>query len=324
MNECIDEKKRLILMKFCTGFLALMNEHDYQDDQNRFWREHVSADFKTTFDEMTSFCRMVCTLFRIEDVDDIGSVNFFLKYKGGPSLFARSIRAALNGESDSRTGSELQQSTGALWKSLVTDTIRTASTAPILRPQMRQLQLALQSEPKSPKDLVPHILEGCTLLPKFKQGLRTGEPKQFESLLAETLVKYIDDLCAETSDEKRELAGLASISSQDISKLTAAMNIMNNNAKVLAAEGKLVKFATSFNKRIAVEDLLQWALRFNKIHDEETAKSRNAHCLDAQELKALLQKCGEGDVQSATGVIPELAKAVQNGIKEMYVEAGIW
>ena len=194
---------------------------------------------------------------------------------------------------------------------MVQDTIRTASSCEVLRPLVAEAKQSVDVADPLPEKL----LEGCRLLPKLKDGLRLGESKPFADLIATKVVAYVGKLCTDP--------GLSSIvTTKDLKDLEAALDSLNDDDKVLAAEQQLKGFATKHNNAIAKQDLFSWARSFKKAHEDH--ESGDVHALDTDAIKSvqtMVQKCGGGPLPDDLREL--LRECAFYGVKEMYSEVHV-
>ena len=309
VTQCAQESCKMVMIDFCSTFHSLWEDSEQEDVRNKFFDKSRAGLFDV-FSEVNLFSKLVGTLFMVDGMEtDIKSINYFLNYKSGPSMFARGVKSMLSGEVHSDT-TEGEKDSRAVLKSLVQDAIRTASSCELLRPKMAESQRKLEVE----KPDILTILDACRLLPILKDGLRKGEAKAFTALLSSKVVACVKQICDEGS-------GCTTIGSQDITDLQEAFNFMASSDEVLVAENQLSQFVSKHNQSIGQRDLLLWAQQFVQSHQDAAAKGETVQQLDANKLKNLIQKCGDGDM--AGDVKSACMGCSFYAIREIYSEAGL-
>ena len=244
VTQCSQDAKRIVLVDFCRTFSCFWEDAEQEATRDKFFDTSSRAKLLEVFSEVHKFSKLVGTLFLVDGMEtDIKSINYFLNYKSGPSMFARGMKSMLSGEVHPDS-TDMEKDSKALLISLVQDTIRTASSCELLRPQMAEAQRTLEVE----KPEISSILDSCRLLPKLKEGLRRGEAKDFTALLSSKVVACVRQICEEGSS--------CTIGSQDITDLQEAFNFMSSSDEVLVAEEKLSKFVSKHNQSIGQRDLL--------------------------------------------------------------------
>lgn len=307
--SCTDEVSKAVLCNFCKSFHELWMDPEDEDARDQFLAADSKESIRQMFREVAMLCSVVGTLFMIPGITpDLKSLDYYLNYKSGPSMFIRGVRSMLQGEvyPDS-TESEKEARTSL--KALVQDTVRTSASCELLRPQMVSVQQNIDVDDPNASS----ILEGCRLLPKLRDGLRKGEAKNFSNILSTKVVEYVERICAPNSKNP------VSISSSEVTELQEAFNFMASNDAVLLAEEKLTKYCTKHNQTIAKTDLHLWAKHFCETHQEAEKQGETARKLDPNVVKNLLQKCGEVDLPMETSAA--VLDCVFYAIRELYAEA---
>eukprot|EP00435_Cladocopium_sp_Y103_P051503 s2018_g16.t1 len=296
LTACATENVKMVLSELCSIFYDLWTMPEALSERERFFSVVDRSPLKSLFTELSQFVSMIGTVFQLDDIpDDVKSVTYFLNYPtSGTSKFARNMRALMSGDLPPDACDE-EKAARSLLKRTVQDTIRTASSCEVLRPLVAEAKKSVDVDNPLPEKL----LEGCRLLPKLKDGLRTGEAKPFADLLATKVVAYVNNLCSDP--------GLSStITTKDLKDLETALDSMNEDDKVLAAEQRLKSFATKHNNMIAKQDLFGWARSFKKAHED--LQGGDVHALDVNAIKSvqtMVQKCGGGTLPDG---LPELLR----------------
>lgn len=300
---CFGDERKLLLMFCKKGLDILLGTSEVELKALPFF---THSDIRgecilPVLQEFGKFTALVFTLLNVEvKRQDASAVTFYQNYQHGPSTSARTVRALLrNPNPDTQEERFLADA--------VADVLRTAASVKTLRPKMDELTAKLEAE--NPE--VQHLLEASQLLPNFKSGLRQGEAKNFSALLVDKLVEYVDKL---TSHQD----GVEKVSTKSIALLRETMQPFEKDSKVLACQGKLMKFLTSHNKSIALTDLLEWA----RSVCENSRSAKPAPLINATELKDILTKCGTGVGSVAGQELREVgAVAIRIGIQEVLEEA---
>ena len=307
--SCNDAMSKAVLCNFCKTFYEFWMDTEDEDARDKFLGPDNKESIQQMFRETSKFCSVVGTHFMIPGITpDLKSLDYYLNYKSGPSMFIRGVRSMLSGEVYGDT-TESEKESRTLLKALVQDTVRTSASCELLRPQMLSVQKNIDVDDPKPSSL----LEACRLRPKLRDGLRKGEGKEFTNHLSEKGVVYVDRICA--ADGKDPI----SISSSEVTELQEAFNFMSSNDAVLNAEEKLAKYCTKHNQSIAKTDLHLWAVHFCDTLKVSERNGETAHKLDPNVVKNLLQKSGDGDLSIETS--EACSDCVFYAIRELYAEA---
>lgn len=243
-------------------------------------------------EEFRKFAEMVCTLFMAGKEWNASSVNFFVNYPAqGPSLFAKAVRSLVTNTSAAE----------GLLAEMVADVVRTAASATTLRPKLEVAHSSIdQDEPT-----LDALLDASSMVKNFRDGLRKGECTTFQKLLVDKLADYVVRLCKDPNMQ---------LTTKSIGALQDALAPFGSDSKVLQAQGQLMEFITKHNKKIAEEDLKEWA----KVVCRDAPVGQGPF-VDPAFLKSLISKCGAGvgaETQELT------AKALVFGLKEILAEVG--
>jgi len=313
LTACATENVKMVLSQLCIAFHGLWSCPESISDREQFFNVVERSSPKSLFTELSHFATMIGTVFQLDDIpDDVKSVTYFLNYPtSGTSKFARNMRTLMSGDLPADACDE-EKAARSLLKKVVQDTIRTASSCEVLRPLVTEAKESVDVDDPLPEKL----LDACRLLPKLKDGLRMGESKPFADLIATKVVAYVGKLCNDPCLS-------STITTKDLKDLEAALDSMNDDDRVLAAEQKLKAFATKHNNAIAKQDLFSWARSFKKAHED--CEAGDVHALDIDAIKSvqtMMQRCGSGTLPDD---LPELLRECAfYGVKEMYSEVHVF
>lgn len=242
--------------------------------------------------EFRQFAVMVSTLFMAGKEWNVSAVNFFVNYPvQGPSLFAKAVRSLVTSTSAAE----------GLLAEMIGDVVRTAASAVTLRPKLEAAHSSIDQDEPS----LHALLDASSMVNHFRDGLRKGECTTFQKLLVDKLVDYVVRLCKEPNMQ---------LTTKSIGALQDALTPFGSDSKVLQAQGQLMQFITNHNKKIAEEDLKDWA----KIVCGD-GSSGQGPLVEPAFLKSVISKCGAGvgaETQELT------AKALIFALKEILAEVG--
>ena len=317
LQHATDEPVRLLLLDLCQRVVSFLV---VQGAPFELMKAFFTAELRTgcwdAFYDIQEFSKMVLNLLMAPGADlDVAIITSFLNSKSGNS-FKTSVQGIVSPMACPADSDEAQIEAQHFWQGLAEEAIRTAGSAATLRPQMLTLLSRLQGCEAMDAPPLDAILEASEKIANFRQGLRRSEVKHFVKCWRSELLKAVDRLTTSASVD----GDSPPLTSAELEGLDNALKALGNkDDAVLAAQEKLMKFATVHNKVIAQQDLKAWCMAFSKAVTDAVGKGEDSHVMtegEVSKLKEILSKTGivQSEIQA------ECVVAVRYALQEILAE----